>query len=977
MAQAQLHTVLRDLRQLVGAGPVADLTDAQLLKRFATRQDRDAFAALVARHGPLVWNVCRRELGHDQDSEDAFQATFLVLARQAAAIRNGATVAGWLYRVAYRTALKARIDQTKRQAQERKAAAMPPAKPQEELHLAELQRALDAELARLPEKYQAPFVLCCLEGKTKGEAAGQLGWKEGTVSTRVSRARQLLRERLTRRGITLSAVLCASSLARPAAAVPPALFRAITLAAVLRAAGEPASSGMSAKALTLAEGVIKSMSLSKAKIATVFFLVTGLFALGVWVLFQRAARAAGPALGASPALGAGLPTPPPARPTGPTAKAGPDNLPAVGKKASGRPKAERPAKGKGKTMAVSGRVLGPDGKAVAGARVEIVAMPKRWQRGKVGPRQHTLLARARADKAGRFRLTIPLLTRDKYYEYYEGWGAAVLAGAKGLGAGWQQLKFNTGNQEATIRLTSEQVTRGRLVDLQGEGAAGVKLHIAGVYSTKAPFRSLRVPEPVVGLRAWPVVTTTDKTERFSVHGLGRDLILQLLVQNDRFARQTLRIDTSAAGKPKKFVFSLPPAKVLEGTVVGADTGKPLASKVLLEVAVQSGLGQTTSSYVWTDQGGHFRHIPYPGETFSITAFPATADPYLCVRKYFRWPGGRGKFKLKVKVKIELPRGVVVNGKVTEAASGKPVAGAAVAYSPTMVNNPYFNPVESISWVTGLAEDVRSGPDGRFRAVVYPGKGYLAITGPGVPPHNQVKVPQGYLGITGPGSDYVFRKVYTGKFFTGKDEGPPSFVHAFHTLDLKKGARPVKVAITLTRGVTLKGRLIGPSGKPVKQALMLCYLSFPPWQRPFAPLRDGKFEVHGCDPKATFPAYFLDPKNQLGKVVQLSGRQAKGKPLTIHLERCGSATTRLIAPKGKPRAMFLSMLVGPDGFWIGMDPLGSLNPHSSKSFFPDKEGRVTFQGLIPGVTYLYFDGKRQQKFQVEAGKTKKLPDVKLP
>jgi hypothetical protein len=242
-------------------------------------------------------------------------------------------------------------------------------------------------------------------------------------------------------------------------------------------------------------------------------------------------------------------------------------------------------------------------------------------------------------------------------------------------------------------------------------------------------------------------------------------------------------------------------------------------------------------------------------------------------------------------------------------------------------------------------------------VVYPGKGYLAITGAG--------------------PDYVLRKVYTGKFFTGKDEGPPRFFHAFHPLDLKKGARPVQVAITLRRGVTLKGRVIGPSGKPVKQALMLCYLSLPPWQRPFTPLRDGKFEVHGCDPKATFPAHFFDPRNRLGKVVRLSGRQAKGKPLTIRLERCGSATTRLIAPKGKPHALYLSMRIGPDGDWIPMDPLGSFHPQSSRSFVPDKEGRVTFHGLIPGVTYVYRAGKRQQEFQVEAGKTKKLPDVKLP
>jgi RNA polymerase sigma factor (sigma-70 family) len=223
-------TLLRHLRELVEVEPEATraLTDAQLLQRFACRREESAFAALVRRHGALVWGVCRHLLHHHQDAEDAFQATFLVLARRAAAVLRPEAVGSFLHGVAYRIARKAQQRDRARQAHERHAARAGEDRPTEDLAWRELQAVLDEEVRRLPAAYREAFVLCCLEGMSRGEAARELGCREGTVSSRVARARDLLQHWLARRGVTLPAALCAGVFWRQsaAAAVPPALERA-------------------------------------------------------------------------------------------------------------------------------------------------------------------------------------------------------------------------------------------------------------------------------------------------------------------------------------------------------------------------------------------------------------------------------------------------------------------------------------------------------------------------------------------------------------------------------------------------------------------------------------------------------------------------------------------------------------------------------------------------------------------------------
>src|SRR6266851_2607809 len=262
MANARLSLVLRHIRKLAGDG---NATDRQLLDRFATQHEEAAFEMLVERHGPAVLGLCRRLLGHEQDAEDVFQATFLTLARRASSIRKPESLGCWLYGVASRLAFKVRASAAKRRAAE----AVPrPSAGQE------LCAALDEELRRLTWRYQAPLILCYLQGKTRDEAARQLGWSLGTLKRRLSQGREILRERLTRRGLTLSAVLTAVGLSQET--VHAALLVSTARAAMTFAAGSTA--GVSAK---LAEGLLKGILLRKLNIAVALVLAFSLVGVGV------------------------------------------------------------------------------------------------------------------------------------------------------------------------------------------------------------------------------------------------------------------------------------------------------------------------------------------------------------------------------------------------------------------------------------------------------------------------------------------------------------------------------------------------------------------------------------------------------------------------------------------------------------------------------------------------------------------------
>jgi RNA polymerase sigma factor (sigma-70 family) len=238
------------------------LDDAQLLERFlggGGEVAEAAFSSLVVRHGPMVLGVCRHVLSQHQDAEDAFQATFLVLARKAASIRDRAVLGRWLYEVAYRTAIRAKTQANKRRAQERQGAEMSATDPGFDPAWTELKPVLHDEVNRLPEKYRTPVVLCYLEGKTNEEAARLLDWPVGTVKGRLSRARDLLRSRLIRRGLALSAGFLGTALAQErvfAEVVPVRLVEATVAGAVAMATGQGAGA-LSARVAELVEHVLE------------------------------------------------------------------------------------------------------------------------------------------------------------------------------------------------------------------------------------------------------------------------------------------------------------------------------------------------------------------------------------------------------------------------------------------------------------------------------------------------------------------------------------------------------------------------------------------------------------------------------------------------------------------------------------------------------------------------------------------------
>jgi RNA polymerase sigma factor (sigma-70 family) len=283
--------VLKHLDQVFNQATALGLTEGKLLEQYVSARDEAAFGALVARHGPMVLGVCRRILRDEHDVEDAFQATFLVLARRAAAIRRRELVGHWLHGVARRVALRSRAQRARRQVHETAAlqtaangaATGPGCEGQPELHA-----ILDDELARLPASLRSPVVLCYLEGLTHDEAAGRLRWPVGTLRSRMARARDLLRRRLARRGVTADGAAITAALARQS--VPPELIDATARASFGFANAQGSAAGVASTAATaLARGVLQSMTISKLGILAVTGLAAILIAGGAQTLARQQA----------------------------------------------------------------------------------------------------------------------------------------------------------------------------------------------------------------------------------------------------------------------------------------------------------------------------------------------------------------------------------------------------------------------------------------------------------------------------------------------------------------------------------------------------------------------------------------------------------------------------------------------------------------------------------------------------------------
>ncbi len=278
MDRGAAGSVLREIRTLYTLGTMGGRTDAELLERFLARGEadaEDAFATLVARHGPMVLGVCCRMLPASHDAEDAFQATFLVLARRAASIVRRERLASWLYGVAVRIAKVARRRAVRERAAERWLRAMSQVNSGPPEDRDDLIPILDEELNRLPHRHRAALLACELDGKSRREAAEQFGIPEGTLSTHLARGRKMLRERLQRRGVTLE-VGPIAGLARPSAeaAVIERLIGPTVRAALVDPSGAGATAVVSAAVSSLAERVLKMMILARLTLIVAALMTT-------------------------------------------------------------------------------------------------------------------------------------------------------------------------------------------------------------------------------------------------------------------------------------------------------------------------------------------------------------------------------------------------------------------------------------------------------------------------------------------------------------------------------------------------------------------------------------------------------------------------------------------------------------------------------------------------------------------------------
>jgi RNA polymerase sigma factor (sigma-70 family) len=300
MANLDRTVLFRQIERLYQGGTSTAQTDSQLLDRFLTCRDEGAFEAIISLHGPMVLSLCRRFLRDPRDIEDAFQATFLILARKAGSIRKREVLSSWLYGVAYRVATRARTDLLRRRSFETGVSVLDDLPGADAPEADEFGPLIDLELNRLPEKYRAPIVLCYLKEQTHDQAAAALRWPIGTVRSRLARGRELLRARLTRRGCAPASAFLglgpATSWRACNASVPQPLVEA-TLAAAGRFLGDPSAAGpaaitfsssLSGSASALAQGVLTTMAMTQIKVWSVGLVATGLLlggaGAGAWAV---------------------------------------------------------------------------------------------------------------------------------------------------------------------------------------------------------------------------------------------------------------------------------------------------------------------------------------------------------------------------------------------------------------------------------------------------------------------------------------------------------------------------------------------------------------------------------------------------------------------------------------------------------------------------------------------------------------------
>jgi RNA polymerase sigma factor (sigma-70 family) len=761
MAAGRLHSALQLLLSSFQTSVDTVLTDGQLLDRFLHERDEAAFASLVQRHAAMVLAVARKVLHDTHDCEDVFQATFLVLAKKAAAIRRRRALGGWLYQVAFRLALKAKDDKTRRQIRERKVVEMAQTVDESRpVECDELREVLAQELSGLPEKYRAPMVLHYLEGRTKNETAHQLGWSSGTVSGRLARARKLLKSRLVKRGFTLSSSTFAAHLVQNnAVAVSKQLLDSAVRAGIASVQGLPLASSISATAIRLAGGMLQQMAATKFKLISLALLTVIVFGAGATaVLYDANAR------------------------------------PAAQSQSAGSPKdaAAAPIQGKDRSelqrLSASGKVVDLQGKPIANAAVYFLEMASLRMTTQTTTSDYTdILAQAKSDKNGAFEfrdVRVEPMRIAPSNSYQHPW--IVVAMAKGYAVAWHTFKADS-EHDLVLTLTPEARIRGQLLDASSRPAAGVRVQVVEIDEWLNPDPRRRFfsgDELRLTLSRLPLSVVTNSDGWFVMDRLPKDLRVGLLIDDSRFARKWLSCATVDEATIERmnsvpnareewkllkdgFTTTLEPTGTIRGQVVFGDTGKPAAgAKVRATVfnTVTDGEGRFTLKGFDTKKRDVYVEPPEDSDYL-----PATVDATVPADTRVR------------DLRISLERGSVVTGQLREKETGRSIRV----------------PHVSVYFITAQERGTTQYPargstraDGSFRMAVRPGVGWIS-TNDSLP---------GYVHRIVRGDD--------------REENTPD------RFEVKAGETVTGKDVYFQCGLTASGKVLDPKGKPVAGTVFL-------------------------------------------------------------------------------------------------------------------------------------------------------------
>jgi RNA polymerase sigma factor (sigma-70 family) len=985
MANTSANPIVQMIRHLADDHRLQNLPDQELLERFRSRQDQVAFAALLRRHGPMVLDVCRNVARNDTDAEDAFQATFLILTQKARSIRNLASVGSWLYGVAYRIALKARAEFAKRHKHELRVPRLSGKETADDLPWYEVQHLIHAELTAFSERYRAPLVLCCLEGRTQDEAARHLGISRATLKKRLERGRLLLRSRLVRRGLGPAAFVAATAwpAAQASACLPTMLASATVKVATAVVAGGSTAGLIPSHIVALMASVSQAMTLTKAKIATAVALAVFLCSGGAVLIYQTVAAS-------------GSDNPAPQKTAMPA------------KQVQVQPPAAKDDDSRA-TVTYAGRVLGTDNKPVPGAKVYYHFFTHE---------DEALPVRAATDAEGRFSFTlsrkdVPLSAEILQLDPLK--MGQVVVKADGFAIAWLFLANQVPErplQMTNLTLHMKQDTQpieGRILDLQGKPLAGLRVSTLSAWASENGdlsefLKALRSGDILFSainhlpnflgniiinrnLAQFLPSANTGADGRFRIHGFTREQLVALRIEGPTIETQNLYVLTRVKPPatenlltvdfPKDplvrrppaiihwngFDHAAPPGQIVTGTVRDEATKMPIPGAIVESYMLAgSNLGENAVYHTIADANGHYRFTGLPRENGnSVRIRPPDDQPSIpAVKVVPPW-----KAFTETTLDAELQRGVWIDVTAKDKTTGKPIPGN-VSYF-VLPDLPAKDEIMERPFADAFKEFMPVRTDGTLRFAGLPRRAIVAFQ------TDRKKYPRSQEAATIqlPGTLAALN------------------FHAFVDVFPKADDESVKVEFVLETGGIAQVKLIGPDGQPVSGALAagLC----DDWSDDIDPLPQ-KAEFTALGLKADRPRLLCFAHEEMKLAGSVVVRGDEKDAVTVKLVPWGTVSGRLLDTDGKPiRKATLAFTEIPQrqqgqprmldtGLHVVVHWAYQKKPDPTPR--TDAEGRFRVEALVPGLKYnlAWLDAGRSglafSNLILEPGETRDLGDVKL-